>query len=70
LVSIEDVSEENIDDVFKICSWDRAFAPNDDPVLERGMEARRRWLLDMMVQHGPCAKIAYQDRRPVAQIVF
>jgi len=70
LVSIEDVSEENIDDVFKICSGDRAFAPNDDSVLGISREIKRRWLLDMLEQYGPCAKITYLDGRPVAQIVF
>jgi len=70
MLLVENLSEENLKDVFKICSWDRAFAHNDDPVLERGREIKRRWLLDMLEQHGPCAKIAYLDGRPVAQIVF
>ena len=70
MLRVENISEENLDDVFRICSWDRAFAPNDDPVLERGREIRRRWLLDMLEQHGPCTKIAYLDGRSVAQIVF
>ena len=70
MLRVEDISKKNLDDVFKICSWDRAFAPKDDPVLERGREIRRRWLLDMLEQHGPCAKIAYLDGRPVAQIAF
>jgi hypothetical protein len=34
------------------------------------MEVRRRWLIDMSEQHGPCAKIAYLGGRPVAQILF
>jgi GNAT superfamily N-acetyltransferase len=70
LLRIEDISEENLDDVFKICSWDRAFAPKDDPVLEKSREIKRRWLLDMLERHGPCNKIAYLDGRPAAQVLF
>ena len=70
MLRVEDISDENLEDVFKICSWNRAFALNDDPVLERGREIKRRWLLDMLERHGPCAKIAYLDGTPVAQIVF
>jgi len=37
---------------------------------KKGLEVRRRWLIDMLKQQGPCAKIAYQDGRPFAQIQF
>jgi GNAT superfamily N-acetyltransferase len=70
MLLVENLSEENLEDVFKLCSWNRAFAPMDDPVLKEGIEVRRRWLIDILEQHGPCAKIAYLDGRPVAQIVF
>jgi len=61
---LENVSEENLDDLFEICSGYRAFAPRDDPTLEKGREIKRRLLLDMLDRHGPCAKIAYLDGRP------
>ncbi len=67
---LENVSEENLDDLFEICSGYRAFAPRDDPTLEKGREIKRRLLLDMLDMHGPCAKIAYLDGRPAAQILF
>jgi GNAT superfamily N-acetyltransferase len=70
LLRVENISEENLEDVFKICSWNRAFAPTDDPVLEKAREFKRRWLLDMLEQYGPCTKIAYLDGKPVAQILF
>jgi GNAT superfamily N-acetyltransferase len=70
LLRIEDISEENFEDVFKVCSWNRPFAPKDDPTLEKGREIKRRWILDMLEKHGPCTKIAYLDERPVAQILF
>jgi len=70
LLNIENISEENLDDVFKICSWNRVFAPADDPILEKGREFKRQWLLDMLERYGPCTKIAYLDGKPVAQILF
>jgi GNAT superfamily N-acetyltransferase len=70
MLRVEDISQDNLDDIFKICSLERIFAPMDDPVLTEGIEVRRRWLIDMLKQHRPCAKIAYLDGRPVAQIVF
>jgi hypothetical protein len=70
VLRVEDISEDNLDDVFMICSYDRAFAPMDDPVLKKGREFKRQWLLEMLEQHGPCTKIAYLDERPVAQILY
>jgi GNAT superfamily N-acetyltransferase len=73
LLRVEDVSEENLEDVFKICaSAYKISSPNSSEGLlhEKGVDVRRRWLIDMLEQHGPCAKIAYLDGRPVAQIVF
>jgi hypothetical protein len=66
LLNVGNFSDENLEDVFKICSHNRF----DGPLHEKGIEVRRRWLIDMLVQHGPCVKIAYLDRRPVAQIAF
>ena len=70
MLRIEDISEDNLEDVFKVCSWNRPFATKDDPTLEKGREIKRRWLLDTLEKHGPCTKIAYLDERPVAQILF
>jgi len=63
---VEDVSEANVDDVFKVCSHNRL----DDPVQRQGIGLKRSWLLDMLSQHGPMTKIAYLDDRPVAQLLF
>ena len=67
---VEDISEENLEDIFKICSWNRSFAPRDDPILGKGIAIKKRLLLDMLERHGPCAKIVYMDGKPVAQILF
>ncbi len=65
-VRVADLNEENLDDVFKVCSHGRL----DDPLQRRGIEIKRRWLLEMLEEHGPCTKIAYLDGRPVAQLLF
>lgn len=70
MLRVENISKENLEDVFKICSGNRAFAPTNDPLLEKARELKRRWLLDMLEHHGPCTKIAYLDGKPVAQILF
>ena len=70
LMKVEDISEENLEDVFKICSGNRAFAPRDDPILGKGIAIKKWLLLDMLDRHGPCAKIMYMDGKPVAQILF
>jgi GNAT superfamily N-acetyltransferase len=70
LLNIENISKENIEDIFKICSWNRAFAPIDNPILEKGRELKRRWLLEMLERYGPCMKIAYFDDKPVAQVLY
>jgi hypothetical protein len=66
MIVVEDVREENIEDVFRVCSHARL----NDPLQNKGMEIKRAWLLMMLREHGPCTKIAYIDGRPVAQILF
>jgi GNAT superfamily N-acetyltransferase len=66
MLLVENLSKENLEDVFEICSHNRF----DGPLHKKGIEVRRRWLIDMLDQHGSCAKIAYLDGRPVAQIQF
>ena len=67
---IENISEENLQEALDICSGCRPFASVDDPILEKGREIKRRWLLDTLKRYGSCMKIAYLDEKPVAQILF
>ena len=67
---IEDISEKNYEDVFSICSNNRVFAPMDDPILDKGREIKRNWILEVLEKYGSCTKIAYLDNTPVAQILF
>jgi len=63
---VADLDQENIDDVFRVCSHGRL----NDPLQRQGIELKRRWLLEMLEEHGPCTKIAYLDDDPIAQILF
>ena len=63
---VEDLTEENMDDVFRVCSHGRL----DDPLQRQGIELKRRWLREILEEHGPCTKIAYLEDRPVAQVLF
>lgn len=65
-VRVADLDEENLDDVFRVCSYNRL----DDPLQRKGIELKRRWLLGMLAEHGPFTKIAYLGDKPVAQILF
>lgn len=70
MLRVENISKENLEDVFNICSLNRSFASAEGPIQERGRAIKRQWLLDMLDQRGPPVKIAYLDERPVAQILF
>jgi len=70
LLRIEDISEENLEEVLDICSGSRLFASVDDPILKKGREIKRQWLLKTLKQHGSIMKIAYQNEKPVAEILF
>ena len=65
-VTVRDVTEENIDDAFRVCSNVRL----EDPQQMQGIELRRRWIKGMLAATGPCVKVAYLEGRPVAQLLF
>lgn len=73
LLRVENISKKNLDDVFKICACAFEISSQnkfDCLLYKNGLEKRSRWLLDMFEHYGPCAKIAYLDGKPVAQIQF
>ena len=73
LLRVENISEDDLKDVFKICERAFKICPHnrfDCLIYKKGMEVRRKWLIDRLEKQGPCVKIAYLDGRPVAQIVF
>jgi GNAT superfamily N-acetyltransferase len=65
-ISVEDLTRGNLDDVFKVCSYNKL----DDPLQREGIELKRRWLGEILEEHGPCTKIAYLEGRPVAQVLY
>ena len=66
-IKVVDVSCENVDDAISVCPPTRAKLRSDVNV-EKGLEIRRKWLLDLYRDVGPCAKIAYVDNKPVGMI--
>ncbi len=66
MLEVRDVDEAHIEDVFRVCSH----ASMDKPLQRAGMELRRAWLRRMLADYGPCAKVAYLDDKPVAQLEF
>jgi hypothetical protein len=65
-ITVKDVDESNVDDIFRVCSNGGL----DNPLQMQGIELRRRWRLGMIRRLGTCAKVAYLDERPVAQLLF
>ncbi len=65
-ITVRDVDESNLEDVFRVCSHGKL----DDPLQQKGIELRRSWLRRMLRDNGSCAKIAYLDGAPVAQLLF
>jgi GNAT superfamily N-acetyltransferase len=72
-IQVKSVSEQNLGDLFEICPHAFEISPhskNDFLLHKKGMEVKKRWLIDKLAQQGLCAKIAYLDGNPVAQIQF
>ena len=72
-IHVENMSEQNLGDVLEICSRaiEIPFHDRFDRMLHRkSVEVTRRWFIDILEEQGSCAKIAYLDGKPVAQIQF
>lgn len=65
-VRIENLQESNIEDLIYVCSSKRL----SDPIHREGAKQKRQWLKEMLRKYGSCAKIAYLDDKPVAQIFY
>lgn len=71
-MKIDNVSEENLEDIFKICEQAFHLSP-DDPdyqLYKKGVELKRRWVKDRLKRNIPCIKIAYLDGKPLSKIQF
>lgn len=69
-LKIVDVSKDNVEDALTICSGNRPIVSPQDPILAKGRALKKRWLQNMLRQYGSCAKIAYVNDHPVANIMF
>ena len=72
-IRVENVSKQNLEDLFKICKCAFKISPlnkSDYLLYKKSEEARKQWVTNILEQQGSCAKIAYLDGNPVAQIVF
>jgi len=65
-IRLENLQRSNIDDLIYVCSSKRL----DDPLHLNGVALKKAWLREMLERYGPCAKIAYLNEKPVAQILF
>ena len=65
-IRIEDLQRSNIDDLIYVCSSKRL----NDPLHLKGVALKKAWLREILERYGPCAKIAYLNEKPVAQILF
>lgn len=65
-VRIENLQESNIEDLIYVCSSKRL----SDSVHQQGIALKRQWLHKMLNTYGPCAKIAYYNGKPAAQIFY
>jgi len=65
-VRIENLQDSNIEDLIYVCSSKRL----SDPIHQQGVKQKRHWLSEMLRKYGSCAKIAYYNDKPVAQILY
>ncbi|MBD3205301.1 hypothetical protein GF319_03015 [Candidatus Bathyarchaeota archaeon] len=66
MIVVKDLTLDNIEDVFRICSRNRL----NDPLQEEGICIKREWLLEMLEEIGPITKIGYYNEEPSAQVMF
>ncbi|MFP3984922.1 MAG: GNAT family N-acetyltransferase [Candidatus Bathyarchaeia archaeon] len=65
-IRIANLENSNLEDLIFVCSSQKL----NDPIHQRGINLKKRWLSRMMEEHGTCAKIAYYNQKPVAQILY
>jgi GNAT superfamily N-acetyltransferase len=65
-IRIENLQESSLEDLIYVCSSKRL----SDPIHRQGIELKKQWLREMLRKYGSCAKIAYYNDKPVAQILY
>jgi thiol-disulfide isomerase/thioredoxin len=64
-VRIENLQESSIEDLIYVCSSKLL----TNPIHQQGISLQRKWLHEMVEKYGSCAKIAYYNEKPAAQIL-
>jgi len=65
-IRIENLEKSNMEDLIYVCSSKRF----SDPIHQHGINLKKQWLHEMLDKYGSCAKIAYFNDKPVAQILY
>jgi hypothetical protein len=65
-VRIENLSQSNIEDLIYVCSSKML----GNPIHQKGISLKKRWLMEMLEKYGSCAKVAYYNGKPAAQILY
>jgi len=68
-IKVVSLSEENVNDALLVCPPTSSKLRSDINI-KKGLEIRKRWLLNLYRKVGPCAKIAYLDNTPVGMIQY
>src|SRR4030042_61737 len=66
MITVREVTEENLDDVFRVCSRGKL----GDPTRMKGIGIKRAWMMGMMRDVGPVSMVAYMDGEPAAQAMY
>jgi len=66
MITVREVTEENLDDVFRVCSRGKL----GDSTRMKGIGIKRAWMREMLSSVGPVSMVAYLDGEPAAQAMF
>jgi GNAT superfamily N-acetyltransferase len=66
LISVKEVTLDNLEDVFKVCSRNKL----DSPTQMKGMAIKRDWMKRMIRRYGPVSMVAYYGGEPAAQAMY
>jgi len=66
LITVREVTEENLEDTFMVCSRNKL----DDPRQMKGIAIKRQWLKRMLGDYGPISMVAYLEGEPAAYVMY
>jgi len=66
LITVREVTLENLEDVFKVCSRNKL----DSPTQMKGIAIKRDWMRRMIRRYGPVSMVAYIGGEPAAQAMY